>query len=88
MPATSETLRDTLERLGHLPFVRARLVYYPDHREDFEDALTWTPENIAGAEMRLAIDAYDAFARVVAENTGDRVPVDDLVTTLMVIAFG
>ncbi|MCB9718861.1 MAG: hypothetical protein H6712_33765 [Myxococcales bacterium] len=77
-----------MERLGHLPFVRARLVYYPDHREDFEDALTWTPENIAGAEMRLAIDAYDAFARVVAENTGDRVPVDDLVATLMVIAFG
>ena len=88
MPATSETLRDTLERLGHLPFVRARLVYYPDHREDFEDALTWTPESMAGAEMRHAIDAYDGFARVVAENTGDRVPVDDLVATLMVIAFG
>lgn len=86
--AEAETLRETLERLGYLADVLDRVGFYPDSEDDFLETLDWTPEQHAGAHMLRVIEAFHGFARLVYESTHDRVRVDDLVMTLMVIALG
>ena len=85
-----ETIRETLARQGYLPRVRRHIhsAYSTDHIQAMEEALGWNHGSPCGSAMRRLADTYAAYAAVIRETTGDPVPIEQMVDTMLVMVVG
>jgi len=87
---TEETIRETLIRLQLMKRVHRymRSTFATDHVGAMNEAFGWTNDSPCGSAMRSLIDTYAAYASVIHRATGDPVPIEQMVDTLLVMVVG